>query len=107
MSTSYVLLAVLMLVVTYPSRALPLFAPGLERLPTSARSYLRLVGPAVLATLAATNTLVTTTSTGRAMHMGVAAGSVVLCVAVVVWRRNLLLGLAVAATVAALVRTVG
>jgi branched-subunit amino acid transport protein len=106
-STSYVVLAVLMLAVTYPSRAIPLLAPGLERLPAWALSYLQLVAPAVLATLAATSTLVATTSTGRTIHVGVAAASVVLCVVVVIRRRNLLLGLTVAVAFAALVRTVG
>ena len=49
MSGDLVLLAVLMGAVTYPSRALPLLAPGIERLPPRALLYLRLVGPTVLA----------------------------------------------------------
>ena len=51
MSTELVLLALLMFAVTYPSRALPLLAPGIERLPPRALLYLRLVGPAVLASI--------------------------------------------------------
>ncbi len=57
-SVELVLLAVLMGAVTYPSRALPLLAPGIERLPRWALAYLRLVGPAVLAALAAVNVMV-------------------------------------------------
>ena len=66
MSTELVLLAVLMAAVTYPSRALPLLAPGIERLPPRALLYLRLVGPAVLASIAAANTLVVTAPGRRA-----------------------------------------
>ena len=46
MSIELVGLALLMGLVTYPSRALPLLAPGIERLPAAAIEYLRLVGPA-------------------------------------------------------------
>ena len=53
MSTELVLLAFLMFAVTYPSRACALLAPGIDRLPRVALDYLRLVGPAVLAALAA------------------------------------------------------
>ena len=53
MSTGFVVLAVLMGAVTYPSRALPLLAPGLERLPAPVFAYLRLVAPAVLAAIGA------------------------------------------------------
>ncbi len=53
MSTSLVVLAVLMFAVTYPTRALGLLTPGLDRLPRWAFDYLQLVGPAVLAALAA------------------------------------------------------
>src|SRR4026209_2526785 len=52
MSTNLVVLAVLMLLVTYPSRAVGLLTPGLDRLPKIAFDYLQLVGPAVLAALA-------------------------------------------------------
>ena len=51
MSTELIPLAVLMFVATYPSRALGLLTPGLERLPKVAFAYLQLVGPAVLAAL--------------------------------------------------------
>ena len=57
-SVTLVGLALLMGAVTYPSRACPLLAPGIERLPPIALAYLRLVGPAILAALAAVNTVV-------------------------------------------------
>ena len=60
MSTDLVLLALLMGAVTYPSRALPLLAPGMHRLPARVQEYLRLVGPAILATLAAVTVIVAT-----------------------------------------------
>lgn len=107
MNANHVVLALLMLAVTYPSRALPLLAPGLERLPPWTRTYLQLVGPAVLGTLAATSTLVVTTGDGPRLHVGVTAFSVLACVGIVTWRRNLLLGLMAAAALAALVRGVG
>lgn len=108
MSTQLVLLAVLMLAVTYPSRALPLLAPGVERLPSRALTYLRMVGPAVLTSLAAANTLVRTAPHGsHHLHLGVEAASVLVCVALVAWRRNLLLGLVTAVALTALARVAG
>jgi len=108
MSTNLVLLAVLMAVVTYPSRALPLLAPGIERLPPRALLYLRLVGPAVLASIAAVQTLVVPTSeTSWAIHVDVTAIGVVVCLALVAWRRNLLLGLVVGVVLVAGLRFAG
>ena len=108
MSTDLVLLAVLMLLVTYPSRALPLLAPGIERLPPRALLYLRLVGPAVLASLAAANTLVLVAADGsRAVHVGIEAVGVLACLALVAWRRNLLVGLVVGVGLVALARLAG
>jgi branched-subunit amino acid transport protein len=106
MSTHYILLAVLMLAVTYPARALPLLVPGVERPPGWALTYLRLVGPAVLAALAATRALVVTTPSGPEIEVGVTAASVLVAVAVVARRRNLLLGLVLAVALAALARAV-
>jgi branched-subunit amino acid transport protein len=104
----YVGLAVLMAAVTYPSRALPLLAPGIERLPAGVMAYLRLVGPAVLAALAAVNVLVVTDAAGRpGLHLGLEPLAVLLGVAVVAWRRNLILGILVAVALTALVRAVG
>ncbi len=108
MSTELVLLALLMGAVTYPSRALPLLAPGIERLPPRALLYLRLVGPAVLASLAAANSLVATGDDGsRNLHVGIEAIGVVACVLVVVWRRNLFLGLVAGVATVALGRFAG
>ena len=58
MSTDLVPLAVLMFLVTYPTRAVGLLTPGMERLPRRALDYLQLVGPAVLAALAAVAVMV-------------------------------------------------
>lgn len=108
MSTNLVLLAVLMAAVTYPSRALPLLAPGIERLPPRALQYLRLVGPAVLASLAAANTLVVKAADGtHAFHVGIEAAGVVACLLLVAWRRNLLLGLVAGVAIVALARQAG
>ena len=107
MSTELVLLAVLMGAVTYPSRAVPLLAPGTERLPPRALLYLRLVGPAILASIAATETLVRTDDAGvRWIVLGPVVLGVLLCVAVVAWRRNLVLGLLAAVAFVALARLV-
>lgn len=108
MSNELVLLAVLMAAVTYPSRALPLLAPGIERLPAPALLYLRLVGPAVLASLAAVNTLVIGGQDGpRLLHVGPETLAVLACMAIVAWRRNLFLGLAVAVALVAGLRLAG
>jgi branched-subunit amino acid transport protein len=104
-STQLVLLALLMAAVTYPSRALPLLAPGIERLPPRALLYLRLVGPAVLASIAAVETLVIVAPDGsRAIHVDEVALGVIACALVVAWRRNLLLGLVVGLGLVAAVR---
>ena len=108
MSTELVLLALLMGAVTYPSRALPMLAPGIERLPPRALLYLRLVGPAVLASIAASQTLVWSGPDGTPqLHVGVEALGVIACVAIVAWRRNLFLGLAVAVVLVATLRLAG
>jgi branched-subunit amino acid transport protein len=106
-STQLVLLALLMGLVTYPSRALPIMAPGIEKLPPRARQYLRLVGPAVLASLAASNTLIATTNGGRLLHLDVAAAGVVLCILLTAWRHNLLVGLLGGMALVAIARALG
>jgi branched-subunit amino acid transport protein len=94
MSTNLVVLAVLMFAVTYPSRALGLLAPAIDRLPRAAFDYLQLVGPAVLAALAAVSVMVITDDSGAPkFHVGVEWLAVLLCLVLVAWRRNLLLGL--------------
>ncbi len=108
MSTELVALAGLMLLVTYPSRALPLLAPGIDRLPPRALLYLRLVGPAVLASLAAANTLVAPgPGGGYALHVSVDALGVLVCIGLVAWRRNLFLGLFGGVILVAVLRVVG
>jgi branched-subunit amino acid transport protein len=90
-------LAVLMGLVTYPSRALPLLVPGMNRLPERVRLYLRLVGPSALAALSAVNVMVSLDADRHAsFHVGLEWVAVALCLAVVAWRRNLFLGLLVA-----------
>jgi branched-subunit amino acid transport protein len=107
MTTDLVVLAVLMFAVTYPSRALGLLAPAIDRLPGRAFDYLQLVGPAILAALAAVNVMVVTTDRGPTFHVGLEWLAVGACLAVVAWRRNLLLGLIVAVAIAAIGRAAG
>ncbi len=64
MTTNLVGLALLMALVTYPSRAIPLLAPGFDRLPPRVLEYLRLVGPAVLAAIAAANIFLVPSASG-------------------------------------------
>ncbi len=108
MSTDLVPLAVLMFLVTYPSRALGLLTPGLDRLPTIALDYLQLVGPAVLAALAAVSVMVITDAAGTPVfHVGIEWLAVLACLAVTAWRRNLLLGLIVAVAIVVIARGTG
>jgi branched-subunit amino acid transport protein len=108
MSVQLVVLAVFMGLVTYPSRALPLLAPGIERLPRIAMEYLRLVGPAVLAALAAVNVMVVTTEGGSpAFHVGIEWLAVAACAALTAWRHNLLIGLVGAVALVAVARAFG
>jgi branched-subunit amino acid transport protein len=101
-------LALLMGLVTYPSRALPLLAPGIERLPAAALEYLRLVGPAVLAALAAVNVMVVTSQSGTpSFHLGIEWAAVAVCAALTAWRRNLLIGLIGAVVLVAVARAIG
>ena len=57
-STSLIVLAVLMFAVTYPTRALGLLTPGLDRLPRGRSTTSSWSGPAVLAALAAVAVMV-------------------------------------------------
>ncbi len=109
MSTGLVGLAVLMALVTYPSRAIPLLAPGFDRLPPRALEYLRLVGPAVLASIAASQIFVNPAAgtSGPSFHVGVEWLAVAACIAIVAWRRNLLLGLILAVVIVAGARALG
>jgi branched-subunit amino acid transport protein len=104
-SVTLVGLAILMGAVTYPSRAVPMLAPGLDRLPSVAFRYLRLVGPAVLGALAAVNTVVATDADRHGnFHVGIEWLAVGLCIALVAWRKNLFLGLVGAVALAAVSR---
>jgi branched-subunit amino acid transport protein len=108
MTNDLVLLALLMGAVTYPSRAVPMLVPGIERLPDRALLYLRLVGPAVLASIAASETLVRGDSdTGYAIVIGPEILGVLACMAIVAWRRNLFLGLVVGVGLVAALRFAG
>lgn len=108
MSVELVELALLMGLVTYPSRALPLLAPGIERLPAPALEYLRLVGPAVLAGIAAVNTMVIVDAAGApAFHVGIEWLAVGICAGLTAWRRNLLIGLVGAVVLVAAARALG
>src|SRR4029450_7168579 len=91
MSTDLVLLAVLMFAATYPTRALGLLWPGIDRLPRVALDYLQLVGPAVLTALAAVNVMVVVDGNGQpAFHVGIEWVAVLACLAITAWRKNLL-----------------
>ena len=108
MSTALVPLAVLMWLVTYPSRAVGLLNPRIDRLPRPILRYLQLVGPAILAALAAVNTVVATGTDDRPhIVVTVAWLAVPACVALVVWRRSLLPGLIVAVLIALAGRAAG
>ena len=108
MSTDLVVLAVLMFLVTYPSRAVGILTPGMERLPRQALDYLQLVGPAVLASLAAVSVMVVTDEAGRpSFHIGIEWVAVLACLAVTAWRRNLLLGLIASVGIVVVARATG
>jgi branched-subunit amino acid transport protein len=106
-STDLVPLAVLMFAVTYPSRAIGLLNPAIDRMPRRVLDYLQLVGPAVLAALAAVNVMVSTTDARSAFVVGLPWLSVAACIAIVAWRRNLFIGLAVAVAIAIAGRATG
>ena len=107
MSLHLVLLAVLMAAATYPSRAIPLLAPGIERLPKRALDYLQLVGPAVLAALAAVNVMVVSAAGRPTFHVGVEWLAVLVSIVLMAWRKNLFFGLAAGVAIVALARALG
>lgn len=108
MSTNLVVLAVLMFAVTYPSRALGFLTPGLDRLPRIAFDYLQLVGPAILAALAAVSVMVVVGGDERpAFHIGIEWLAVLVCLVVVARRRNLFLGLIAAVAIVVVARATG
>lgn len=108
MSTALVGLALLMGLVTFPTRALPLLAPGLDRLPPLLLAYLRLVGPAVLAALAAVAVaVVLDADRSPSFHLGVEWLAVAACVLIVNRWKNLLAGLVAGALLVAVLRAAG
>jgi branched-subunit amino acid transport protein len=112
MSLDLVPLAILMGLATYPTRALPLLLSRTDRLRPEILDYLRLVGPAVLAALAATETVVRvqTFADGTrvtSFHVGIEWLAVLACLTIVAWRRNLLVGIVAAVALVAGVRAVG
>jgi branched-subunit amino acid transport protein len=107
MSVHLVGLALLMAAVTYPFRALPLFAPTKDRLPPVVQRYLRLVGPAILAALAAGNTAFVEDSEGHnVFHLGIEWIAVALGVVLIAWRGNVFVGILAAAVLVAVGRAV-
>ena len=108
MSTELVVLAVLMFAVTYPSRAVGLLTPGLDRLPRVALDYLQLVGPAVLAAIAAVEVMVRVDDVGvPSFQVGIEWVGVLACLVVTAWRKNLLYGLLAAVVIVAGARALG
>lgn len=108
MSVVLVPLAALMGLATYPFRAVPLLAPGMHRLPARVRLYLRLVGPSVLAALAAVDTMVVIDAARHpSFHVGAEWLAVGLSVVIVGLRRSLLVGLVLAAALIAILRAAG
>jgi branched-subunit amino acid transport protein len=104
-STDFVPLALLMFAVTYPSRAIGLLAPAIDKLPRRAFEYLQLVGPAVLAALAAVDIMVDTERS--AFTIGLPWLAVGACLVLVAWRKNLLVGLVAAVAIAVAGRAAG
>ena len=108
MSTDLVALAVLMFAVTYPSRALGLMTPVLDRLPRLALDYLQLVGPAILAAIAAVSVMTVVSDDGHtSFHVGIEWVGVLVCLIITARTRNLLVGLIVGVVIVAGARAVG
>jgi branched-subunit amino acid transport protein len=107
MSVHLVWLALLMAAVTYPFRALPLFAPTKDRLPPIVQRYLRLIGPGILAALAAGNTAFVEDATGRnSFHVGIEWIAVALAVVLIARRGNVFVGILAAVVTVAIGRAV-
>ena len=107
MTADYVPLAILMFAFTYPSRAVGLLAPAIDRLPRRVLDYLQLVGPAVLTALAAVDVMVGVENGESVLTIGLPWVAVGVCLLLVAWRRNLFIGLAAAVLIAAVGRAVG
>ncbi|MFL5669924.1 MAG: AzlD domain-containing protein [Chloroflexota bacterium] len=108
MTTDLVVLSVLMFVVTYPSRALGLLTPGVERLPKIILDYLQLVGPAVLTALAAVSVMVVVSDDDvPSFHIGIEWLAVFVCLAIVARKGNLFVGLIAAVGIVVVARAMG
>jgi branched-subunit amino acid transport protein len=108
MTTNLIVLAILMFAVTYPTRAVGLLTPGFERLPKIVFDYLQLVGPAVLAALAAVSVMVVVSDDDvPSFHVGIEWVAVFVCLSIVAWRRNLFLGLVAAVAIVVIAREAG
>jgi branched-subunit amino acid transport protein len=108
MGVELVPLALLMAAATYPWRAIPLLSPAISRLPPIVHDYLRLVGPAMLATLAAVSVAISIdASLARSLHVGIEWLAVALCIGVAAMRRSLLIGLLLAVALVAVARALG
>jgi branched-subunit amino acid transport protein len=106
MSLGLIPLVALMWAATYPSRALPMLAPGIERLPPAAIAYLRLAGPAALAALAAVNCLLTSASP-PSLLIGIEPIAVGVCALIVARTRLLFPGVLAAIVLVAVARGLG
>jgi branched-subunit amino acid transport protein len=93
-------LAILGGIGTYAARALPLLAPGVDRLPAPVLTYLRLIGPAALGAIAAADIFVA----DGAFRVGPEAVAVITGAAVGWSRSSLLVGMAVSVVVVLLLR---
>lgn len=107
MSLDFVPLALLMFAVTYPSRAIGLLNPAIDRMPKRAIEYLQLVGPAVLAALAAVDITVATEEGRSVFTVGLPWLAVGVCLFLVAWRKNLFIGLVAAVAIAIAGRAAG
>jgi branched-subunit amino acid transport protein len=108
MTADLVALSVLMFVVTYPSRALGLLTPGVERLPKIILDYLQLVGPAVLTALAAVSVMVVVSDDDvPSFHIGIEWVAVFVCLAIVARKGNLFVGLIAAVGIVVVARAMG
>jgi branched-subunit amino acid transport protein len=107
MNADLVPLALLMALATYPGRAIPLIVPGVDHLAPPIQLYLRLLAPAVLASLAAVSVMVVVNGGRPSFHIGASWLAVLVAIVLVAVRRNLLVGLVAGATAVALMRATG
>lgn len=96
-----------MYAVTYPSRAIALLRPLWIRPSAGAQRVLRLLGPAVLAVLAATAALHPGGGHAPAVQVGATVVATVVCAVLVARGRSLVIGLVVAMAIVAVARGIG